>query len=213
MITIRERNLFSRWGFRHRLTREYGARSERKVITNCGLAKSVSRRARGTHCSDRREEPASTNLGDQVILPGEHAVLVPNYGAQHVKASASNVAERLLAVWLPRICSLSKYLCETNFKCCRFTGRFPMCSQTPSRYSSCPVKTAKRAVVPGPRIRGLDIGIRTPGTGFGAYNGLANSPFHRLVFGTKDLCSGELPYVCAKRPCSEPVVQLLCNPM
>jgi hypothetical protein len=54
-------------------------------------------------------------------------------------------------------------------------------------------------------------GIRTPGRGFGPYNGLANSPFHSLVFGTKDLCSGELPYFGAKHPCLEPVVQLLCN--
>jgi len=54
-------------------------------------------------------------------------------------------------------------------------------------------------------------GIRTPGTGFGPYNGLANSRSHTLLFGINNLCSGEMPYVCAKPPCLGPSVQLLCN--
>ena len=41
---------------------------------------------------------------------------------------------------------------------------------------------------------------------------LANSPFHSMLFGTKDLCSGELPYLGATHPCLAPLVQLLCNP-
>jgi len=36
---------------------------------------------------------------------------------------------------------------------------------------------------------------------------LANSPFHSMLFGTKDLCSGELPYLGATHPCLAP----LCN--
>src|SRR5215472_12717374 len=54
-------------------------------------------------------------------------------------------------------------------------------------------------------------GIRTPGTSFSSYNGLANSSFHSLVFGINSLCSGELPYFGAKSPCLGPIVQLLCN--
>lgn len=55
-------------------------------------------------------------------------------------------------------------------------------------------------------------GIRTPGTGFSQYNGLAKFPVPQPVFGTKDLCSGELPYFGANRRFLGPVVQLLCNP-
>jgi len=37
---------------------------------------------------------------------------------------------------------------------------------------------------------GGEEGIRTPGTGFSQYNGLANFPFHSLLFGINNLCSG-----------------------
>jgi hypothetical protein len=37
------------------------------------------------------------------------------------------------------------------------------------------------------------------------------SPFHILVFGINNLCSGEIPYVYAKPLCLGPSVQLLCN--
>jgi len=50
--------------------------------------------------------------------------------------------------------------------------------------------------------------IRTPGTGFSQYNGLANSPFHCLVFGINSLHSGELPYFGARCPGSGAIVQL-----
>ena len=50
-------------------------------------------------------------------------------------------------------------------------------------------------------------GIRTPGTSFSSYNGLANSSFHSLVFGINSLCSGELPYLVQKAL----VWGLLCN--
>jgi hypothetical protein len=43
------------------------------------------------------------------------------------------------------------------------------------------------------------------------HNGLANSPFHSLVFGINNLRSGELSYFGAKCPRSAAVVQLLCN--
>jgi hypothetical protein len=43
------------------------------------------------------------------------------------------------------------------------------------------------------------------------YNGLANSPFHSLVFGINNLHSGKLPYFGAKCPSSAAVVQLLCS--
>jgi hypothetical protein len=55
-------------------------------------------------------------------------------------------------------------------------------------------------------------GIRTPGTGFSQYNGLANCPFHSLVFGINKLRSGEMPDFRAKGPYSGAFVQLLCNP-
>jgi hypothetical protein len=34
---------------------------------------------------------------------------------------------------------------------------------------------------------------------------------HTLVFGINNLCSGEMPYVCAKPRCLGPSKQLLCN--
>ncbi len=37
------------------------------------------------------------------------------------------------------------------------------------------------------------------------------SPFHSLVFGINRLHSDEMPHFCAKNPCSEAIVQLLCN--
>jgi hypothetical protein len=43
------------------------------------------------------------------------------------------------------------------------------------------------------------------------YNGLANSPFHSLVFGINNLRSDEMPYFGAKCSCSAAVVQLLCG--
>jgi len=43
-------------------------------------------------------------------------------------------------------------------------------------------------------------GIRTPGTGFSQYNGLANSTFHSLLFGINNLRSDEMPYFGAKTP-------------
>jgi len=53
--------------------------------------------------------------------------------------------------------------------------------------------------------------IRTPGTGFSQYNGLANSRFHTLLFGINRLRSDELPHCWAKSHCSGTFVQLLCN--
>src|SRR5882724_3028257 len=44
-----------------------------------------------------------------------------------------------------------------------------------------------------------------------AYNGLANSRFHTLLFGINRLRSGELPHCWAKSHCSGAFVQLLCN--
>ena len=43
------------------------------------------------------------------------------------------------------------------------------------------------------------------------YNGLANSRFHTLLFGTNRLRSDGLPYFGAKQSCSAVIVQLLCN--
>ena len=54
-------------------------------------------------------------------------------------------------------------------------------------------------------------GIRTPGTGFSQYNGLANSRFHTLLFGINNLCSGEMPYIGTKQRCLGLSVQRLCN--
>src|SRR5215469_17897660 len=54
-------------------------------------------------------------------------------------------------------------------------------------------------------------GIRTPGTSFSSYNGLANSRFHTLLFGINRLRSDELPHCGAKSPCSRAIVQLMCN--
>jgi hypothetical protein len=54
-------------------------------------------------------------------------------------------------------------------------------------------------------------GIRTPGTGFSQYNGLANCPFHSLVFGINELRSGEMPDFRAKGPYSGAFVQLSRN--
>ena len=44
-----------------------------------------------------------------------------------------------------------------------------------------------------------------------AYNGLANSRFHTLLFGINSLRSDELPHCWANSHCSEAFVQLLCN--
>ena len=54
-------------------------------------------------------------------------------------------------------------------------------------------------------------GIRTPGTSVSSYNGLANSPFHSLVFGMNKLRSDEMPYFGTEDPCLEASVQPLCN--
>src|SRR5882757_69210 len=43
-----------------------------------------------------------------------------------------------------------------------------------------------------------------------AYNGLANSRFHTLLFGINRLRSGELPHCWAKNRCLGAFVQLLC---
>jgi len=45
-------------------------------------------------------------------------------------------------------------------------------------------------------------GIRTPGTGFSQYNGLANSRFHTLLFGINRLRSDGMPYFGANDSCS-----------
>ncbi len=58
------------------------------------------------------------------------------------------------------------------------------------------------------RIKSEDlhkISSRSPGR-------CSNFPFHSLLFGTRSLCSGELPYCGARHGCLEPVVQLLSNP-
>jgi hypothetical protein len=54
---------------------------------------------------------------------------------------------------------------------------------------------------------GGEWGIRTPGTGFSPYNGLANSRFHCLLFGINDLQSGEMLLFGPETPAG----QLLCN--
>jgi len=55
-------------------------------------------------------------------------------------------------------------------------------------------------------------GIRTPGTGFSQYNGLAKKcPFHSLVFGIRGLQLGDKSNFGAKRASLGAFVQPVCN--
>ncbi len=69
----------------------------------------------------------------------------------------------------------------------------------------------KTSVVKGKMSYGGEGGIRTPGRGFSPYNGLANSRFHRLMFGINSLRSDEMPYFGAIHSCLGAFVQPLCN--
>jgi len=60
---------------------------------------------------------------------------------------------------------------------------------------------------------GVGMGGAAHGGGFGGPgDGFPNSRFHTLLFGINNLCSGEMPYICARPRCLGPSVQLLCNP-